>query len=59
MYCVHKHVRTIIIVLGVKETSLMDIGSSNSQSNNNSSGIEGKQYYEYLLKHIATSAVIL
>ena len=42
--CTYKHVQ----FLGVKETSLMDIGSSSNQSNNTSSSVEGT-YSSYVI----------
>ena len=49
MYFVYK---AILIVLGVKEASLMDIGSSSSQSDNASSSVEGKATYGNTIHNI-------
>ena len=42
MYTVSINVYIYTTVLGVKETFLMDIGSSSNQSNDTSSSVEGK-----------------
>ena len=40
MYCVHQ--QAVKIVLGTRETFLMDIVSGSNQSNNTSSSVEGE-----------------